>query len=271
MEEIGDQAFDNVFGYDWLNETDHTVIIPAGVNLIGTEIFNNSQMRKVAFAGNAPTYVSRNCFGTNDATNGHVFYITYPSNATGWSTPTWKGYPCYPEDAVPPFVTDSITLTASKTTMIIGESVTIASTVLPTDAIQTLKWTSSSTSIATVNTAGKVTGVAPGTTTITATATDGSGKQATIKFTVNRPVTSIKLDKTSAKMLAGQTLTLKPTVGPSNATNKTVTWSSSDTKVATVTSGGVVKAVGSGTVTITAKPSYGSPSTLSASCIVTVN
>ncbi len=90
----------------------------------------------------------------------------------------------------------------------------------------------------------KVTGVAPGTVTITAAAKDGSGKQAIIKFTVYIPVTSIKLDKTTASMIVGMTFTLKPAIEPSNAINKAVVLSSSNNKVATVTLSGVVKALG---------------------------
>lgn len=80
-------------------------------------------------------------------------------------------------------------------------------------------------------------------------------------------VTSVSLNKTSLSFTGtGASQTLTATVSPSNATNKTVTWSSSNTSVATV-SNGVVKAVGFGTATITAKSNNGK----TASCKVTVN
>ncbi len=66
-------------------------------------------------------------------------------------------------------------------------------------------------------------------------------------------VTKVALNKSSATILKGKTLTLKATVTPSNATNKTVTWSSSKKSVATVSSKGVVTAKKAGTATITAK------------------
>ena len=80
-------------------------------------------------------------------------------------------------------------------------------------------------------------------------------------------VTGVSLNKTSLSFTGtGSSQTLTATVSPSNATNKTLTWSSSNTSVATV-SNGVVKAVGFGTATITAKSNNGK----TASCSVTVN
>lgn len=79
-------------------------------------------------------------------------------------------------------------------------------------------------------------------------------------------VTGVRLNKTSLSFTGtGSSQNLTATVSPSNATNKTITWSSSNTSVATV-SNGVVKAVGFGTATITAKSSNGK----TASCKVTV-
>ena len=75
-------------------------------------------------------------------------------------------------------------------------------------------------------------------------------------------VTKITLSKTTAKLVQGKTLTLKSTVSPS----KKVTWTSSNTKVATVDSSGKVKAVGKGIANITAKTSDGK----TAVCMVTV-
>ncbi len=78
-------------------------------------------------------------------------------------------------------------------------------------------------------------------------------------------VTSIKLNKTSATLKKGGTLTLTPTIAPANAVNKTVTWTSSNTSVAAV-SNGKVTAKAAGTATITAKTNNGK----TASCKITV-
>ncbi len=79
-------------------------------------------------------------------------------------------------------------------------------------------------------------------------------------------VTSIKLNKSKKSLNIGDTFTLTATVKPNNATDKSVTWSSSNTSVATVDENGVVTAVAEGTATITATASNG----VEASCTVTV-
>ena len=83
--------------------------------------------------------------------------------------------------------------------------------------------------------------------------------------TVVKPVTGITLNKTSATMKIGDTLQLSATVSPSDATNKTVTYKSSNTAVATVNSSGKVTAKGAGTATITA-----TAGSKSATCSITV-
>ena len=99
---------------------------------------------------------------------------------------------------------------------------------------------------------GTVTAIKEGITTITASA---GGKSATCSVKVSTrvvAVTSITLDKTSLSMKVGETETITATVNPDNATDKTVTWGSSDVSVATVADG-IVTAKSPGTVTVTAK------------------
>lgn len=81
------------------------------------------------------------------------------------------------------------------------------------------------------------------------------------------PVTSITLNQTSASLKKGATLTLTATVAPSDAANKSVTWSSGNTSVATVSTSGVVTAVGEGTAVITVKTADGGKT---ATCTVAV-
>ena len=90
-----------------------------------------------------------------------------------------------------------------------------------------------------------------------------SGKKATIKIKIVKTVTvsSIKLSASSKAVTAGKKVTVKATISPSNATNKALTWTTSNKKYATVSSKGVVttKKAGKGkTVTITAKAKDGS-------------
>lgn len=81
------------------------------------------------------------------------------------------------------------------------------------------------------------------------------------------PVTSITLNQTTASLKKGETLTLTATVAPSDAANKSVTWSSGNTSVATVTTSGVVTAIGEGTAVITVKTADGGKT---ATCTVAV-
>ena len=125
-----------------------------------------------------------------------------------------------------------------------------------------MKWKSSDKSVATVSSSGKVKGIKYGTATITCTS-KATGLKTTCKVTVGH----VKLDKTEASVKTGKTVTLKATVYPTSLSDKSVTWKSSNTKVATVTSGGKVKGVKAGTVTITCT----SVATgLTATCKVTV-
>ncbi len=118
-----------------------------------------------------------------------------------------------------------------------------------------------------VDNTGLVTAVAKGTATITATTTDGTAKTATCKITVRVPVTGVALNITSASIAKGNTLQLTATVKPTNASNKNVTWKSSNTAVAKVSSTGLVTAVAKGSATITAVTKQGSKT---ATCKVTV-
>ena len=136
--------------------------------------------------------------------------------------------------------------------------------------VKNVTWTSSAESIATVSNAGLVTGVTQGSVTITATAQTESGTtQATFTVTVTPiAVTSVSLSSNSETIKAGKTVTLIPTISPSNATNKNVTWSTSNDQIATVSDSGVVNGVSEGTATITVTTVDGSKT---ATCTVAVN
>ena len=155
----------------------------------------------------------------------------------------------------------SVKLDKSSLTLDVGENAVLKATVAPSDAANPeLSWKSSDSDIAVVNAKGKVSAKKAGTVTITAAAQDGSGKKSTCKVTV-KPllVSSISLNKQTAVLNKyGEGMTLKATVSPSNASDKELTWSSSDSKVATVDGSGHVKAVGAGSAKITAAAKDGS-------------
>lgn len=135
----------------------------------------------------------------------------------------------------------------------LGKTYTLKATVKTNAATNpTVKWTSSNTKIATVDQKGKVTAKAVGTVTITAQAQDGSGVKATSTIRVIHATSSITLNKTSVNTIVGRSFTLKATVKPSNATFKTVNWTSSDKSIAIVDSNGRVTALKDGTITIKA-------------------
>ena len=148
-----------------------------------------------------------------------------------------------------------VTLSQNVVSVLEAESVRVKATIAPSDATyQTVKWTSSDTNVATVA-GGRVTGAAPGTATITATTSNGLTTTVKVTVATNPNIikpSGISLSETSLTITAGDTGKLKATVAPNNTTDKTVTWTSSDTTIATVNKSGVVKGVAEGTVTITA-------------------
>ena len=152
----------------------------------------------------------------------------------------------------------AVALNKSDLIMEVDEYVVVSAVVRPANATdKKITWSSSNKNVATVSSTGKITAKAEGTTTITAKTSNG--KKASIKVTVTKKfvnVTGVTLDKDSASLTVGETITLKATVSPSNATNPKVTWSSSDSSVASV-SGGKVTAKGAGSATITVTTSDG--------------
>ncbi len=172
------------------------------------------------------------------------------------------------EDPIQIVEPTGVTLNATSVSVREGESTTLKATVAPSNATNKLvTWTSSNEAVATVG-GGNVIGVSKGTATITAKTSNG--KTATCKVTVTENTsivkpTGITLNKSSLELMSGETGQLSATVKPADATNKTVTWSSDNTAVATV-GNGTVTAVGEGTATITASTFNG----FSASCTVTV-
>ena len=159
----------------------------------------------------------------------------------------------------------SVMLNNKSYKMNVGDTVELVATVLPENAMnKTVTWSSSNTKVAKVND-GKVTALEKGETTITVKT--HNGKTASCTVTVNEiEPSSVMLNNKSYKMNVGDTVELVATVLPENAMNKTVTWSSSNTKVAKVNDGKVT-ALEKGEATITVKTNNGK----TASCAITVN
>lgn len=145
-----------------------------------------------------------------------------------------------------------VTLNKTYLDLDINETYKLIATVTPNNATyKNVTWKSSNTSIATVNSKGEVTARRGGRVTITATA-DGVSASATIYVNSVIPVSNIVINKSYLELGLGDTYILTATVYPSNATNKNVSWSSSNTLVATVSSSGKVTAKRPGSTLIRA-------------------
>jgi len=149
----------------------------------------------------------------------------------------------------------AVALNYSTESLTVGDTLQLTAKITPDNAAnQSLRWSSSDTSIAAVSDSGLVTAKAAGTAVIIVTTVDG-GFTASCTLTVNPPavaVTGIKLNTASATILVGDTFRLTATVEPANATNKSLRWSSSAETVATVSSTGLVTGKAAGTALIIA-------------------
>ena len=165
-------------------------------------------------------------------------------------------------------------LATEQTTMEMGLGTKQAIVLIPTPvgaSTTKVKYVSSNKSVAKVSSSGVVSAVGEGTAIITITPNDGGGGRGTMVVVKveRKDVVGIKLDRNLMTMNVGNTTKLKATILPEDATNQSVTWTSSNTNVCTVDKNGNVKAVGTGTcrITCTSNDPYNSAR---ASCWVTV-
>ncbi|MDO5331745.1 MAG: Ig-like domain-containing protein, partial [Bacillota bacterium] len=165
----------------------------------------------------------------------------------------------------------SVSLDEESIYLDIGQDQTLFATVAPDDATnKSLTWASSDEGVATVDEGGKVTAVGEGKATITVTSVDGS-KTDTCEVSVSKPiihVTGVELNKEEISLYVGQKETLTATVSPDDADFKSVTWSSDNESVATVSDSGEVEAISAGTATITVTTD---DEDMTDTCVVTVS
>lgn len=168
-----------------------------------------------------------------------------------------------------------VSLNKNKLTLNVGDTSKLVATIKPSNATnKNVTWKSSNTAVVKVSGNGKIEALKVGTATITVTTKDGNYK-ATCTITVTKKdvqvstiaVTGITLNKVSLELLEGASETLVATIKPTDATNKGVTWSSSNTSVAKIDQNGKITAIASGATTITVTTKDGG---YKATCIVVV-
>ena len=253
-------------------ETLASVSIPESVTSIGDNAFAKCYgLKNVYCYSEGVPSTGSNVF-SNTNVGAATLHVPAGSVSQYRTTSPWSGFGTI--EALEGVLATGISL--NQTTLSFNapnQTATLAATITPSNATnKNITWTSSNTAVATVSNAGVITAIANGMATITAKTTDGTNLTATCEVTVSIPVlaTGISLNQTTLSFNApNQTATLTATITPSNATNKTVSWTSSNTAVATVSNAGVVTAIANGTATITAKTTDGT--NLIATCTVIVS
>lgn len=175
--------------------------------------------------------------------------------------------------AIVPTPVTGITLSQSSVSIKVGGSVKIDASVLPESATnKAIVWTVTNPEIALVDENGVVTGLALGTTNLTATAADNGGASAIcVVNVIPVPTESITIDSPEQTFFkAGETIQLSATVLPENASDKTVSWTSSDNQIFTVDANGLATAVSVGEVVMTATSSAGQKATVTLTVVPTI-
>ena len=164
----------------------------------------------------------------------------------------------------------SVSLNKHDLTLNVGGTAKLEATIEPANATNTaLSWSSTAPAVATVDNNGTVTAVSEGQAIVTVvTLAGGKSDASVVKVSKSFiPVTGVRLDKKELKLTTGGGYSLTATVEPSDATDASVSWSSSNSDVASVDADGHVSALSEGTATISVKTTDGG---FTASCEVTV-
>ena len=248
----------HVTGLD-LSASTLTINLGQTVTMTATVLPSDASDKSVTWASSNSDIVSVTQNGSVTANAMGEAEITATSNDGGFSKT------CKVTVVEPLVPATSLTLTPKTMSLNIGDSGALELQILPNDCNEKLKWESSDPSVATVNN-GDIKALAAGTTTITVR---GINTSASATVTVIDPyaVTGVTLDRTTLSLEMGETATLLATVLPEDARDKTVTWSSGNTAVATVDQQGKITTVSPGTAQITVTTKDGS---FSASCALTV-
>ena len=250
-------------GTDAFERTDISeIVLPESLEELGDNVFVNANLEKVV-AGEDLRFIGASAFGYTDKLT-----IWCPTGSVVYNYAINNGINVRSTGTASIVRVFGIEITPKTKDISSNESFTFSAVIMPGNATdKRIVWSSSNSNIASVDENGVVTGKSSGKTVITATTVDG-GFTSSCEVLVNSVLpTSIKLNTSSKRILIGDSFTLLATVLPEEATDKTVTWTSYNDSIATVSTDGVVTGKSKGTTTIKAATSNGK----TASCTVTVS
>lgn len=217
-----------------------SIILPYQVETIGDNAFKNcTKLRKITIP-KATTSIADSAFSYPDKM---TIYGVAGSYAEQYATENDIVF------VAQEIATEEVTLTETELTLGRNTDYQLTAGLNPMDSTDEVTWSSSDEKVAKVDQTGKIQAIAAGEAVITAKAGD---KTATCKVTVNIPITSIYLNKTSIELNSiGDSYQLQANYSPSDAEG-TIIWKSDDERIASVDQTGKVTAVGKGTTIITA-------------------
>jgi len=224
--------------------------------------------KKSGFTGNSiflPVTGYRDGLNLNSSSSGYMWTSTlystpysswrfyyYTSDRYNSGSSRYQGSPIRPVEEIQ---LTTFTLDATEVTLNVGASRTLTLTTAPRIPASVI-WTSSNTTVASVSN-GTVKTLAPGKTTITVSTLGGSNK-ATCDVTVIRPVTDVTMNRSSLTLKEGEKQALAATLSPEDASDKTLTWTSTNESIVKVDKNGTVTAVQKGKASVWASANDGS-------------
>ncbi len=249
-----------------LNNNNSTIYVDSTINLKATIIPNNASNKTITWSSSDSKIATVDKNGKVTAKKSGKVTITAKTSNNLKATSTIK--------VIKPLISvKKITINNNITSVFVNESVTLSASISPiTASNKNIIWSSSDSSIATVDSNGKVIGKKAGSVKITATSKSNprvSGSKSIVVSIKKINVRSIALSEEKINLYVEGIHKLNPVLTPKDTTEKNITWSSSNSNIATVDQSGNVVAKGVGNVIITAKAENGSTS--SASIIVKNN
>lgn len=228
-----------------ISKTTATINVGGKLELTAKVLPEGASDQGVTWKSSNPKVATVDKYGLVKGIAGGVSIITVTSND--------GGYVAHCVVTVKEFIT-TITLNKSYYKLGLGKTYQLVAKIKSANASnQKLSWTSSNKKIVTVDSKGRIKGIALGTAKVTVRALDGSGASATCTVRVTRLVTSISLDVNYITIVQGKSKKINAVVRPSNATYKVPLWSSNNKDIAIVNKSGVITALSPGNAIITAK------------------